>query len=1829
MTTTFRALNVLLLAFAILMALTLFTSTVQSTDTVSKTPERRVTGKSNRTLPPYVRSALEAKLDEINANQSMIDASVYRPSAIQSPTLAHQAYLKASNTDSGDSFGYSVAISGDTAVVGAPFENSSAGGVDGNQSDNSTGDAGAAYVFVRSGNTWIQQAYLKSSNPWWDDWFGSSVAVSGDTIVIGAQFEDSNAIGVDGNQNNDSATNSGAAYVFVRSGETWTQQAYLKASNTGAGDQFGIDVAVSGDTIGVGAFQEDSNATEVNGNQSDKSAIDSGAVYIFVRSGATWTQQAYLKATNTEADDWFGWSVGVSGDTVVVGAEQEDSNATGVGGNQGDNSASNSGAAYVFGRSGVAWSQQAYLKASNTAFAANFGYSVAISEDTVIVGAINESSSATGVNANPFTSALQAAGAAYVFAKSGIAWAQQAYLKASNTGEGDNFGRSVDVSGDTAVVGAYAEDSNAIGVGGNQSDNSANGAGAAYIFNRSGAMWSQHSYLKASNTEALDFFGRSVGVSGGSVAVGAFREASNATGVNGDQSNNSAIASGAVYVYAPFVRAPQSISFSPIGNRTYGDAPFALSATASSGLFVSFAVLSGPATVAGNTLTMTGVGIVTVRASQNGDTNYEAAADVTQSFTVQAGQPVLTRNNVLTVSPAGSATITSNHLQVVAAGIPASQIVYTLVSPLSAKGQVKLNGTLVGWLLNPSTGHYYTSTAPGHRGATASEAASYGAFLTTINNATENVWITNNFSRALNAYNGLNDPGGWDNGESSAYRNWYPGEPNSGQETAVHMYLNVPDAEGAQWNDIDPNERVHPGIVEKNDSNGILLSFTQEDIDQGRVTYHHFAGSSVTTPTDPDDFTFTVSDGAGGNISNTIFLINVDSTAPTADIVDVTPDPRADSVAAITIGFTEAVNGINLQDFQLRRDGGSNLLTIAQSITTSDNIIWTLGNLSELTSTPGSYTLTLTATGSGITDTFGNALAGDSSDTWVVFSPTPQTITFGPLANKILGDAPFTVNATASSGLPVSFSIVSGPATISGNTLTITGIGTVVVRASQEGNENYSAAIPLEQSFSVEDRTAPVPDVGTLPTIIGECSASITSPPTATDDSAGQITGTTTDSTSYSSQGTFIVHWSYDDGHGNFSTQTQTVIVQDISPPAFSQTPSTDGLGAYYKFDEVSGINTPDSSGNSRTGQLIGTSLINTGLPSVGFANPFALSFNGTSDYVLIPPSAIDNLSSGTIAAWVYLNTRDQEVITAKQHNNVDSTAVFAVGLSGASNTPTDIQTPGVLYFHAKNGTGFNAAGVTPLNTGQWYHVVVTFTTTQAKIYVNGVVDSVTNGDFSIPTDLSGTATTIGAWIGDGLLDGRDTNYLDGRLDDVRIYHRALSDSEVAAFVSSAPLADVTQSTDSASCSAVVNYPTPVATDNCTTPVPVSCDHPSGSTFPLGTTTVTCTATDNAGNSSTASFTVTVNDATAPVPNLATLPTVTGECSASIQSPPTATDNCGGQITGTTTDPTSYTTPGTFVVHWNYNDRNGNVSTQTQTVTVQEASISVDAGSDQVFCNNTAVTMAGNTPAGGTGTWTLVSGSGTIAEPNNPSTVISDLGFGSNVFRWTISNGSCGSSSDDVVITRNSCPSVETLFSRGDSFLKASVDNTNEGANERLRLQSAGNNRAAVMFDLTGISTVGLQSATLILTVAENSNNWGASGRLVDAHRLLVDWTEGNGRNDVMVGAGPGFRGTGEGITWNCSKDLNIANQSANCSPLWNGGNYAAATAPGALHTNGLFGEVLWDVTADVLAGANFGWLIRKQNEGQNGQVRYYSREGAILAGNASLAPSLVLVYSP
>jgi hypothetical protein len=219
-------------------------------------------------------------------------------------------------------------------------------------------------------------------------------------LAVGASGEDS-ASGADPTSN--AAADSGAAYVFTRTGTTWSQQAYVKASNPGASDNFGGSVALSGDgaTLAVGAISEDSAATGINGNPADGSALDAGAAYVFTRASGTWSQQAYVNASNTGAGDNFGSSVALSGDgaTLAVGAVGEDG---GTATDQADNTKVDAGAAYVFTRAGTAWSQQAYVKASDVAGSAGFGREIGLSSDGAILA-----SSADGVD--------MFAGAAYVF----------------------------------------------------------------------------------------------------------------------------------------------------------------------------------------------------------------------------------------------------------------------------------------------------------------------------------------------------------------------------------------------------------------------------------------------------------------------------------------------------------------------------------------------------------------------------------------------------------------------------------------------------------------------------------------------------------------------------------------------------------------------------------------------------------------------------------------------------------------------------------------------------------------------------------------------------------------------------------------------------------------------------------------------------------------------------------------------------------------------------------------------------------------------------------------------------------------------------------------------------------------------------------------------------------------------------------------------------------------------------------------------------------------------------------------------------------------------
>lgn len=419
---------------------------------------------------------------------------------------------------------------------------------------------------------WTHQAYLKAPNNTNDDLFGSSVAISGDTLVVGAFTEENSAAGIingtDLSATNVSGNGNGAAYVYTRSpsGVTWSHQAYLKAPNTGTTDLFGESVAISGDTIVIGARWENSSTTSiVNGATtagSNNSGFANGAAYVFVRSGTTWSHQAYLKTPNNSGFDFFGASVAIDGDTVVVGAFTEDSTTTAIinGTNlaAANNAGNNTGAAYVFTRAGTSWSHQAYLKAPNAGDSDLFGGRVAISGDTIVVAATAEASStSTILNGTDLSSANDAGsgnGAAYVFTRAGTSWSHQAYLKAPNTGNDHEFGRSVAIDGDTIVVGAYREASstNFIINGANLSatNNTGSDNGAAYVFARSGTVWSHQAYLKAPNNSNVDRFGESVAISGDTIVVGASREDSTSTdSANSDAANDAGNDNGAAYVY--------------------------------------------------------------------------------------------------------------------------------------------------------------------------------------------------------------------------------------------------------------------------------------------------------------------------------------------------------------------------------------------------------------------------------------------------------------------------------------------------------------------------------------------------------------------------------------------------------------------------------------------------------------------------------------------------------------------------------------------------------------------------------------------------------------------------------------------------------------------------------------------------------------------------------------------------------------------------------------------------------------------------------------------------------------------------------------------------------------------------------------------------------------------------------------------------------------------------------------------------------------------------------------------------------------------------------
>lgn len=607
-------------------------------------------------------------------------------------------YLKASNADPFDYFGWSLSLAADgqTLAVGAPAEDSTATGANGDQTNNDSTNSGAVYIFVKNNGAWVQQAYLKASNTeqpnlnsgrfLTNDRFGYKVSLSddGNTLAVSALNEDSPSYGVNCNQDNYEYTsgttilarnyNTGAVYVFTRSGTEWAQEAYIKpfsplahwsqgVENLG----FGESLALSGDgkTLAIGTSSDvlavttpilnfhdsslssnpadrdclvyypsstsssissssSSSATSLSSSSISSGYVGggrSGVVQVFVKTEQGWKEESLIKASNAEPGDAFGTSIAISrdGNILAVGAIGEDSASQGVNGEQTNgcyyDAATESapainivvppvtdcakvgnaylyrgmldnGAAYVFTRDNQLWTQQAYIKPATAYWNTRFGYAIDLSAngELLAVGAPGEASGSTGVNGDSTQSPnFINTGAAYLFRKAGDTWTQEAIIKPSTlpgsatlartresqytyygyltaTGGGE-FGSSISLSPDGALlaVGAPRGSSYAKGINGDEGDTSLDGAGAVFVFKLDNSVWSQKSYVKPGNPDRNDNFGISLDLSadGQTMAVGARRESgrgyasasSSSESSELDQNDNSAEASGAVYLY--------------------------------------------------------------------------------------------------------------------------------------------------------------------------------------------------------------------------------------------------------------------------------------------------------------------------------------------------------------------------------------------------------------------------------------------------------------------------------------------------------------------------------------------------------------------------------------------------------------------------------------------------------------------------------------------------------------------------------------------------------------------------------------------------------------------------------------------------------------------------------------------------------------------------------------------------------------------------------------------------------------------------------------------------------------------------------------------------------------------------------------------------------------------------------------------------------------------------------------------------------------------------------------------------------------------------------
>jgi len=922
------------------------------------------------------------------------------------PVWNQQAKNTASDGQLGYQFGTSVAISGDTAVIGTPFATIPTGA-----------GAGAAYIFTRSGNAWIQQQKLTAYDSAAFDSFGYSVAISGDTVVVGAYLDDTGG-----------GTNAGSAYVFTRSLGVWALQQKLIAIDGTQDDRFGNSVGISGDTIIVGAFGDD----WVLG------AAHSGSAYIFTRITNTWSQQQKLRASDGAAYDAFGNSVAISGDTAIIGAFTDSTVSGGP----------DAGSAYLFVRNNAVWTEQQHLIAPDGAEGEHFGISVAISGDTSIVGAHLTNTTLDGPNV----------GSAYVFVRSGTAWALQQKLLASDRQHDDQFGYSVAIDGDTVIVSAVFDDTS---LGGTD-------AGSAYIFTRSAGVWTQQQKLTASDGAGYDAFGYSLGISGDAVIIGANTDDTTSDGAN----------AGSSYIFTRSCNRPPTITVqaglahqqaSPVSNShiaTVGDTED-LTNTLQIQISSDGSTFSNTATLNGVTITLTdsnaganGINpndigqvfadvVAACGASNAGFTlkvidSSGAVATVTLSVSVNANTaPTVGIYANTSVLPNGSVTVTPNASPVDNGTI---QSVTAAASPNTFTGSFNGNTTTGAVTVTnaaPSGTYTITVTVTDNCGATAQR-----TFTLTVNTAP-----------TINALTNSRQPGSPVSNSTIA---------NVADVDGGALTVTVNSNTSATTNGVTvSNLALNNGVVTANivaDCSATNAGFTLTVTDNNNAMATATLNVAVTTNTAPtlsynnppalifnNGMTINPATGPSDNGSvNSIFVQSQGTFTGTVTVNNVTGAVTVGNAApigthTITIGATDNCNQTTAASFTLTVNNTPPTITageIAVRQQGSAGAIHTIGAVNDTETPRANLSVTVMSAPAGVNVT---AISAPNAVTGEVTALVEAACTAATGANVVVlkvtdgnGDtatANLTVNVTANTAPSLSY---NNPSVNFGGALTVT-----------------------------------------------------------------------------------------------------------------------------------------------------------------------------------------------------------------------------------------------------------------------------------------------------------------------------------------------------------------------------------------------------------------------------------------------------------------------------------------------------------------------------------------------------------------------------------------------------------------------------------------------------------------------------------------------------------------------------------------------------------------------------------------------------------------------